>query len=31
VSVVAEMIAVRHGVRDTVMLRDKPGRKGKDR
>jgi xanthine dehydrogenase accessory factor len=31
VSVVAEIIAVRHGVSDTVMLKDKPGFKGKDR
>jgi len=31
VSVVAEMIAVKHGVRDTAMLKDKPGKKGKDR
>jgi xanthine dehydrogenase accessory factor len=31
VSVVAEMIAVKHGVRDTAMLRDKPGKKGKGR
>jgi len=31
ISVVAEIIAVRHGITDTVMLRDKPGHKGKDR
>lgn len=31
VSVVAEMVAVRHGISDTVMLRDKPGKKGKNR
>jgi len=31
VSVVAEMIAVRHGVTDTAMLREKPEFKGRDR
>jgi xanthine dehydrogenase accessory factor len=31
VSVVAELVAVRHGLRDTVMLRDKPGKKGQNR
>jgi len=31
VSVVAEMIAVRHGVTDTAMLKDKPEFKGKNR
>jgi xanthine dehydrogenase accessory factor len=31
VSVVAEMIAVRHGVTDTAMLRDKPDHKGRNR
>jgi xanthine dehydrogenase accessory factor len=31
VSVVAEIIAVRHGVTDTAMLKDKPGHKGRDR
>jgi len=31
VSVVAEIIAVRHGVSDTAMLKDKPGDKGRDR
>jgi xanthine dehydrogenase accessory factor len=31
VSVVAEMIAVRHGITDTAMLRDKPGHKGRNR
>ena len=29
-SVVAEMVAVRHGIRDTAMLRDKPGKKGRN-
>lgn len=31
VSVVAEMIAVKHGLTDTVMLKDKPEHKGRDR
>jgi xanthine dehydrogenase accessory factor len=31
VSVVAEMIAVRHGVTDTAMLKDKPDFKGRNR
>ncbi len=31
VSVVAEMVAVKHGIRDTAMLRDKPGKKGQNR
>ena len=31
VSIVAEMIAVRHGVTDTAMLKDKPDFKGRDR
>ena len=31
VSVVAEMIAVRHGVTDTAMLKDKPESKGRNR
>jgi len=31
VSVVAEIVAVRHGVSDTAMLKDKPGDKGRDR
>lgn len=31
VSVVAEMIAVRHGITDTAMLKDKPEHKGRNR
>jgi xanthine dehydrogenase accessory factor len=31
VSVVAEIIAVRHGVSDTAMLREKPDHKGRNR
>jgi len=31
VSVVAEMIAVRHGISDTAMLKDKPDHKGRNR
>jgi xanthine dehydrogenase accessory factor len=31
VSVVAEMIAVRHGISDTAMLREKPDHKGRNR
>ena len=31
VSIVAEMIAVRHGIRDTAMLKDKRGHKGRNR
>lgn len=31
VSVVAEIIAVRHGITDTAMLRDKPEHKGRNR
>jgi xanthine dehydrogenase accessory factor len=31
VSVVAEIIAVRHGITDTAMLKDKPEHKGRDR
>ena len=31
VSVVAELLAVKHGIRDTAMLRDKRGMKGRNR
>ena len=31
VSVVAEMIAVKHGIKDTAMLKDKPAYKGRNR
>ena len=31
VSVVAEIIAVRHGITDTAMLKDKPEFKGRNR